>query len=534
MHTIKNVVIILIIIIIIVICILLIQPKQNNIEKFDIATKIWSGGSHTLNINVPIAGVPDIGIPLQFGSGGVSGLANSAINTAKTAVTQIETSINASIDAVTAEIKTIKTKLETYVEQMKSLFNDLGGAAAAAAEEQLKKTTCLFDKLKLHIDNTIELIKKFTNKSDILATTIIECIIDIFTNINTIIYTLFNVDLVKFQGGKYNVTTKINLVGNRTKNLFSKIGSLMTCMNIFTIIIGTNRGIFDIGKIFKFLITTLLIDTWKYIQYTIKYNLIDLLSTKPLLKDIISQEIYRNAINKIILRSLQMLRGTIDFSELLIKIGINITELINLLLDAIQYLKELAGVGIGGGGNTIVDKIKSEIENTIKNLSPLPSAATFNLLDTVTLRTTVNGFRSILITIGCIIDDTLCNDIKQGSITTGINSCRNVLGGWETTPPAGSTTTKKGAIKLKATLQNISETLIQCEDTKNLNNYYCKLEIVPNLKKDVNDIENNINIAQDALYLKLYTLSIDISKPSGWSFEENKTHIEELIDIKKL
>ena len=167
----------------------------------------------------------------------------------------------------------------------------------------------------------------------------------------------------------------------------------------------------------------------------------------------------------------------------------------------------------------------------IKKLRPLPSSAAFNVLDTVALRSTTNGFRSILITIGCIIDDQLCTDIKQGSITTGIESCRDVLGGWATTEPA---TTKKGAIKLKATIQNISEKLIQCEDTKNLNNYYCKLEIVPNLQKEASDIENNINSAQDALYLKLYTLSIDISKPSGWSFEENKTHIEELIDIKKL
>ena len=528
MHTIKNVVIILIIIIIIiVICILLIQPKQNNIEKFDLAEKIWGGGDVIVNIPNALPGFPSIPIPLNFG-GGITELADTAIATATSSVNAVGASVTSLVATVSSALSALETSIQQPINDLNALKNSLG----AAADDATAKITCLFDKIKVHVDNTIELLENVSTKSDLFATTIIDCIIDIFTNINTIIYTLFNVDLVKFQGGEYNITTKINLVGNRTKKLFSKIGSLMTCMNIFIITIGTNRGIFDIGKISKFLITTLLIDTWKYIQYTIKYNLIDLNSTKPLLKNIISQEIYRNAINNIIFRCLQMLRGTIDFSELLIKIGINITELINLLLDAIQYLKELADTGLSiGGGSGLIDKIKSEIENTIKKLSPLPSSAAFNVLDTVALRSTTNGFRSILITIGCIIDDQLCTDIKQGSITTGIESCRDVLGGWTTTEPA---TTKKGAIKLKATIQNISEKLIQCEDTKNLNNYYCKLEIVPNLQKEASDIENNINSAQDALYLKLYTLSIDISKPSGWSFEENKTHIEELIDIKKL
>ena len=539
MHTIKNVVIILIIIIIIVICILLIQPKQT-IELFDaaqFASKIIDGGTYNweididpLNIIIPDNDNPEI--PFNFGAG-LGQISNALIATAETGVNAVKSTIDATIATIETQITAIQTQIQKPITALTTIKNNLANLEAANAT----KIDCLFKKLLEHIKNTLTLLGKFSTKTGKFSPILTKCIIDILSNVNKIIHTLFTVDINKFKGDEYNVVTKLKLIGIRINNLFNKLGSLIGCINIFIIIIGKRRNIIEIAKIFKFLFTTLLIDTWKYTQYTIKYTLIDLHSTNPLLSEILSQEIYKESIHIITMSSLQITRATIDFSELFIYVGINIIDLINFLLDIYKYLKSSATQAVNdianatGGLNAddmaALTALMTVITEAIADMSPLPSSKNFGVLDIVSLKTTIKLFRSILIKIGCVIDDTLCS-----SISTPIK----IHTGCEYDPistPAVETTTA-GTKSLKETLRGISEKFIQCKDTTNLNNYYCSLEINTNIKTNINSIEKNINSTHNALYLSIYAFFIDISKPHGWSYEENKTHIEDLIDIKKL
>ena len=547
MDTIKNVVIILIIIIIIVICILLIQPKKKfehlvidqssfSLEQ-SFAWKAWKGEPY--NVKLPVIGIPSSdwpGFDLPMGIG-FETIVNTAIGSASSVIENIHDGVKNTIDAIDQSVKTANSDLSILSNQFKNLLNveniTAGLPTVAELAETAGKTICILSKIERHMQNTTVLLESFSGKSDQLSPILRECIIDILTNLKTIINNLFNVDLDKFKGEQYTVTTKLNLIKLRTQHLFNKLGSLIQCINIIIILIVENRNKFEIIKIIKFLLTTLLIDFWKYFQYTIKYNLIDLNSTKPLLKDIFSQDIYKNAINTIIFSSLQMIRGIIDFSEIFIKIAINFADFTYLLLDAYAYFKYLAEKSAElltppGTDNTLnlLTKMKSDILNIISMVSPLASSSDFGVLQIVTLKTSIKSFRSVLITIGCLIDDDLCNSINITDTGLSLINCSDSV-------PNPPIVIQQGTIKFKPMIQDISKKLLQCKDTNNLDDYYCKLELIDSIANDVNSIETKIDSAQTALYLSLYTFFINISKPFGWSYEENKTHIEDLINIKK-
>ena len=547
MDTIKNVVIILIIIIIIIICILFIQPKKK-IEHLVIdqssivleqsfAWKAWKGEPY--NVKLPVIGLdsskwPGFDLPMGIG---FETIVDTAIGSASRVIENIHEGVKTTIDAIDQSLITASSKLSILSNKFTNLLNvgniTAGLPTVAELAETAGKTICILSKIERHMQNTTVLLESFSLKSDKLSPILRECIIDILTNLKTIINNLLNVDLDKFKGEQYTVTTKLNLIKIRTQHLFNKLGSLIQCINIIIILIVENRNKFEIIKIIKFLLTTLLIDFWKYFQYTIKYNLIDLNSTKPLLKDIFSQDIYKNAINTIIFSSLQMIRGIIDFSEIFIKIAINFADFTYLLLDAYAYFKYLAEESAElltppGSDNTLnlLTKMKSDILNIISMVSPLASSSDFGVLQIVTLKTSIKSIRSVLITTGCLIDDDLCNSINITDTGLSLINCSDGV-------PNPPIVIQQGTIKFKPMIQDISKKLLQCKDTNNLNDYYCKLELIDSIANDVNSIETNIDSAQTALYLSLYTFFINISKPFGWSYEENKTHIEDLINIKK-
>ena len=549
MDTIKNVVIILIIIIIIIICILFIQPKKK-IEhlvinassseaefKQSFAWKAWKGEPY--NVKIPILGIPSDKFPsYDFPMGiGIETIVNTAIGSATSVIENIHDGVKTTINSIKQTVKTANSDLTILTNNFNNLLNVENIAAGLPDLESIAetagKTICILSKIERHMQNTTVLLESFSLKSDKLSPILRECIIDILTNLKTIINNLLNVDLDKFKGEQYTVTTKLNLIKIRTQHLFNKLGSLIQCINIIIILIVENRNKFEIIKIIKFLLTTLLIDFWKYFQYTIKYNLIDLNSTKPLLKDIFSQDIYKNAINTIIFSSLQMIRGIIDFSEIFIKIAINFADFTYLLLDAYAYFKYLAEESAElltppGSDNTLnlLTKMKSDILNIISMVSPLASSSDFGVLQIVTLKTSIKSIRSVLITTGCLIDDDLCNSINITDTGLSLINCSDDV-------PNPPIVIQQGTIKFKPMIQDISKKLLQCKDTNNLNDYYCKLELIDSIANDVNSIETKIDSAQTALYLSLYTFFINISKPFGWSYEENKTHIEDLINIKK-
>ena len=228
-----------------------------------------------------------------------------------------------------------------------------------------------------------------------------------------------------------------------------------------------------------------------------------------------------------------MIRGIIDFSEIFIKIAINFADFTYLLLDAYAYFKYLAEESAQlltppGTDNplNLLTKMKSDILNIISMVSPLASSSDFGVLQIVTLKTSIKSFRSVLITIGCLIDDDLCNSINITDTGLSLINCSDSV-------PNPPIVIQQGTIKFKPMIQDISKKLLQCKDTNNLDDYYCKLELIDSIANDVNSIETKIDSAQTALYLSLYTFFINISKPFGWSYEENKTHIEDLINIKK-
>ena len=482
---------------------------------------IWKGGNADLfNIVLPEfvkkAGFSDINAKVSFQGGGISGRVETLIKT-------ITDTIKASVATATAEFQQINSEISAQVQQLATAtqqiadLNNLGTSAADSVQE----LTTLLNKASKYVQDTLTLLDNITTESKTFADKIIECIISIFTNISTILHTLFNVDIPKFKGDEYTLTPKINLIGIRTKHMFSKLGSLIISFSVFILIIAENRGIFEFGKISKFIITNLLIDTWKFIQYTIKYNLIDLLSTKPPLKNIISKKVYKDSINAITFRLLEITRGAIHFSEIFITLGFHILDLVDLLLDTVKFIDDF----IKGGSTpidtgTIIGSIKKEIENMLTKLNPF-GGADFSLFTALAVpakyaddgsaktvhRVANDAIRATLTQINTLINTTLKPNVAK--ISSAVIQCTN-----------GDTLTdfdKDGNPRVDAS-----------------GNHYCQLEFIPSIKNNINKIDNVINKSQEDLYLNLYNVSIDISKPFGWSYDENKKDIEEKIDIKKM
>tara|TARA_B110000211_G_scaffold107126_1_gene124345 strand:+ start:1982 stop:3868 length:1887 start_codon:yes stop_codon:yes gene_type:complete len=483
---------------------------------------IWEGGNADLfNIVLPDfvkkAGFSDINAKVSFQGGGISGRVETLIKT-------ITDTIEASVATATAEFQKINSEISEQVQLLSTAMDsiaDLDNLGTSAAES-VEKLTALLEKASQYVTDTLTLLDKITTESKTFAEKIIECIISIFTNISTILYTLFEVDIPKFKGDEYTLTPKINLVGIRTKHMFSKLGSLIISFSVFILIIAENRGIFEFGKISKFIITNLLIDTWKFIQYTIKYNLIDLLSTKPALKNIISKKVYKDSINAITFRLLEITRGAIHFSEIFITLGFHILDLVDLLLDIVKFIDDFINGSSPIDTTTLIGKIKKEIENMLSKLNPF-GGADFSLFTAVAVPTmTYQGGSKKTV-------HRVANDAIRATLTK-INTLINTT--------------------LKPKVANISSAVIQCTNGDTLTdfdpsgnplptqaqrrNHYCQLEFIQSIKNNINKIDNVINKSQEDLYLNLYNVSIDISKPFGWSYDENKKDIEEKIDIKKM
>ena len=491
---------------------------------------IWHGGTADLfKIVLPDfvkaasgGAFKDLEAKGNFGAG-IKGEVDTVIRT-------ITDSIEKSVNLATKVFNDIERELQKQinaVDQITGLSNPGSSAAQSVAE-----LGALLTKVSEHVTKTLALFTQVTDESNILSSMIISSVIVIFTKFALILTTLFEVDIPKFKGDKYTLTPKLNLVGIRTKHMFSKIGSLIISFSVFILIIAENRGISEFVKISKFIITNILIDTWKFIQYTIKYNLIDLLSTKPSLKNIISKKVYKDSINTITFRLIQIIRGIIHFSELFIDIGTNIVNSVDLLLETIKFLNDslLESTTTSTGPVSLVDKIKKEIENIVSQLNPFGGMSLSAFVEPAVgdpLKRTIHQktndtIRGIIKTIGITINCNLKPTIE--TISSNVIQCKNgePLHDYDPKTP-------------KTTCAGVVGGTVSPNDAVTVSgDYYCSLDFIDKIKFDVDAIDTVINKSQEDLYLNLYNVSIDISKPFGWSYDENKKDIEEKIDIKKM
>ena len=504
---------------------------RNSVQNNTLLDAIWHGGTADLfKIVLPDfvkaasgGAFKDLEAKGNFGAG-IKGEVDKVI---RTITDSIENSVKLSTNVFNVIEKELQEQVNA-VDQITGLSN-LGSSAAQSVAE----LGVLLNNVSTHVTKTLALFKQVTDESNILSSMIISSVIVIFTKFALILTTLFEKDIPKFKGDKYTLTPKLNLVGIRTKHMFSKIGSLIISFSVFILIIAENRGISEFVKISKFIITNILIDTWKFIQYTIKYNLIDLLSTKPSLKNIISKKVYKDSINTITFRLIQIIRGIIHFSELFIDIGTNIVDSVDLLLETIQFLNDsLLGPTEPSGGVpvSLVDKIKKEIENIVSQLNPFGGMSLSAFVEPAvgdpvgrTIHQKTNDtIRGIIKTIGITINCNLKPTIE--TISSNVIQCKNgePLHDYDPKTP-------------KTTCAGVVGGTVSPNDAVAVSgDYYCSLDFIDKIKFDVDAIDTVINTAQEDLYLKLYNVSIDISKPFGWSYDENKKDIEEKIDIKKM
>ena len=425
----------------------------------------------------------------------ITGLKTSMIDPLLAPLNTLVSQVNNTIEGLERELNAIVEPITTTINNLIADINALKEAGVEASTKSTQKITKLMNSFETQIQNTITLLESFGTKTFTLISTNIDCIIDIFTKINIIIDTFFNIDLPKFYKEEYTLKTKIYNIKNRTTNLFSKLGSVIVCINVLSICIKEGLYIYTL-KILYFLFNTLLIDTWKLTQYTIKYNLIDLLSTHPSLNNLIEKETYTDSVHTIVLRTLQMIRGTIDYSELLFAIGLNIVGWVEVSIDMFEYVTTF-GDSFTGGETGALGQIKKSIEDFVKQISPFGKLDSFkDLLNVAELRA------------------------KNGTITNLLSDIQKSIHSSDNT-------------SLKSMMQTICINFINCEHTDNLDNYYCKLDFNSKIKETVNDIEKGISDAQNSMYLKLYSFFIDISKPYGWSYEENKQDVDDKINSRK-
>ena len=399
------------------------------------------------------------------------------------------------IAAMGEQIKIDFEKLEDGIKKIEAFITELsalGDTATTIAEtnEKLNELVTLYND---SITETTALLKTVIDNSQKLFTTNITCITEMFENIQTIIETFFNIDLPKFYSDDYTFKAKMFTINNRNKNLLNKLNTLNVCINVLSVCINEGLYLYTI-KILYYIFSKQLIEIWKLIQYTIKYNLIDFHTMNPSLNKLVETEVYSTALQQIILRLLQMIRGTFDFSETLLDVAIHITKLVGVSLETFKFLEYLAGT-MTSGLNT--SQIKKQLETIVASLSPFGDPETFKNLVTVSSLETKN--------------DNIAGVLKGISLL--------ITGPLET------------SLKLK--MQSIFITFVNCEGSNNLIDYHCKLEFNSTRKKDVNDIKTFINDTQDNIYSKINSISIDISKPYGWSYEENKQDIEDKINSRK-
>jgi len=439
-----------------------------------------------------------------------------------TLASEIQTHINNADTALKATLKPICDLINKVVNKL-NMLNNLGSSTIDKNNNEVAELMTIFEQ---QITATTTLLENFRIKLSRSLATNIECLNDIFKNITIIIETFFEKDLPKFYEEGYTLKTKLYNIKNRTANFFSKLGSVIVCINILSICIKEGLYVYTL-KIIYYLFNTLLVDTWKLLQYTIKYNLIDLLSTHPSLNKLIAHETYNNSIYTIVLRSIQMIRGSIDSSEFLLDSGINIVGWVNVSISMFEYItafgKDTSTTAppqttppntnhliLAGGLCTItneekihlaeeceefIDDIRNGLKNIIEHLNPFKGINTFN-------------------------DHTELSQLKSKNKTF-----QEILQKMKTTFYGSDEKS------LKSLIQVLCLNFMNCEHTDNLNDYYCKLDFNSTLKETVNDIKKTLNDSQNSMYLKLYSFFIDISKPYGWSYEENKQDIEDKINL---
>ena len=395
------------------------------------------------------------------------------------------------------------TKITNFINEINNFTNSPTGDSTLAQKLSNMKTRreTLGEKYDDLIDSTIKLLSKVIVKSQTLFETNITCITEIFENIHTIQNTFFIVDLPKFYSDKHTFKAKMFTINNRNKNLLNKLNTLNVCINVLSVCINEGLYLYTI-KILYYIFSKQLIEIWKLIQYTIKYNLIDFHTMNPSLSNLVETEVYSTALQQIILRLLQMIRVTFDFSEILLEVAIHITKIVDVSLKTITFMKYIATTITGSdstGSDSTELTLTQKIQNLVLSLSPFSSIKAFDSMAGVSKIEGENeSIKDILVTIKALINPKI---------------------------------SKKTS--LKSMMQSIFITFVNCKDETNLNDPACELEFNSTRKKDVNDIKTFINDTQDNIYSKINSISIDISKPYGWSYEENKQDIEDKINSRK-
>jgi len=219
-----------------------------------------------------------------------------------------------------------------------------------------------------------------------------------------------------------------------------------------------------------------------------------------------------------------MIRGTIDYSELLFDIGINITGWVEVSIILFNYLtnhgKNSTSTSEVGTCRNADGTFKHKNDGTIENLD---SCVNENI------NTITTGIKNIVTFLSPFKNINTFQSSIDMEVLKSKNS--NIKDGLKLTKEIIHNTTDQDS--LKSMMDTISINFIHCENTDNLNDFYCKLEFKSSIKEAVNDIEKKITSVRDNMYLSLYRFFIDISKPYGWSYEENKQDIEDKINSRK-
>ena len=463
MKKIKNIIIILILIIIVIICILIVKPKN-----------------YKEHLYVP--GISEVAEAVGIGGGSSGGSSSGSVNLGLAGIPKKIEKLAKNIDLLSVDIDNLWT---------------LGGNTESnlhIAEYQIL--------LRMQEDMKSAQDKLLTwSKSSKIFTDILECYMKQLNDNVKALITDFFADIPSIYNNSKDDNTNINATFqiNKTRliHLFEKCTSLIESFKILRLC--SNDHWSKVPWIANYIFNTLLIDTWKYCQYNIKYNTIELLSTEPSLKDIFNKKSYNEKFEKIILSVINILYNGLIFLNDSLPLSYVLINYLQMTFRVLDYFdKTIMGTldPIGelsyasGGPKGLARIIREDIDATIHSASFFTGLKTINADQLAAQKQQIDKTKIIIDTLIAISNDAQRN-------------MKNTLG---------------------ATILNFN----------NKNSSLCPKVLIPEsseyshiiFNKDLTDKISNVNSmisdAQQRSQFNLFDLAIKTSIPHGWSYKKNK------------